>query len=392
MLAGQRLGPVQNEVAKRSLQLLVPALLVVFVVATFSSHPRPGLGGERLVATLGVAAFVVGAQGARRTLDHPFLVSAPFILVTVAGAAALMWVQPRGPGAAGALGGVLLLARRLPVRVAVPAAIGAFVCLEVVAAVIGGIGSMALLAAFGGFFGMRFLAVGLDEANRRAEQLIKELEQSRVAEARAAALAERQRLAREMHDVLAHSLSGLMLQLEGARMLAAEAPADPRMPEVINRAHHLARGGLEEARRAIGMLRDDELPGPERLAGLAAQFEKDWTIPCHFDQSGPARTLSSETRLTFYRVAQEALTNITKHARPRRVDVHLYYEPTETRLVIEDVATANGTPPDRVQASVKDTGGGYGLAGMTERAELLGGTLSAGPTESGFRVELAVPT
>jgi signal transduction histidine kinase len=75
-----------------------------------------------------------------------------------------------------------------------------------------------------------------------------------------------------MHDVLAHSLSGLLLQLEGARMLAAGNPADPRIPDAIDRAHHLGRTGLAEARRAIGMLRDDDLPGPDRLEELAAQF------------------------------------------------------------------------------------------------------------------------
>ena len=124
-----------------------------------------------------------------------------------------------------------------------------------------------------------------------------ELEQSRAAEARAAGLAERQRLAREMHDVLAHSLSGLLLQLEGARMLAAENPADPRLPEAIDRAHHLGKTGLEEARRAIGMLRDEELPGPDRLAGLVEQFEEDRGIPCRLIVSGEPHDLGSEARV-----------------------------------------------------------------------------------------------
>src|ERR1700730_12335690 len=106
-----------------------------------------------------------------------------------------------------------------------------------------------------------------------------------------------------MHDVLAHSLSGLMLQLEGARMLAAEDPCDPRLPEAINRAHHLGRTGLQEARRAIGTLRDDELPGPERLAGLAAQFQQDLDIPCRLTVFGEPYQLGSEARLALYRVA-----------------------------------------------------------------------------------------
>lgn len=194
-----------------------------------------------------------------------------------------------------------------------------------------------------------------------------------------------QRLAREMHDVLAHSLSGLMLQLEAARMLTAGDPGDPRLPGAIDRAHHLAGSGLDEAQRAIGMLRGDELPGPERLARLAAQFQEDRGIPCQLRVTGRERPLSSEARLAVYRVAQEALTNITKHARPCRVELHLAYQPGATRLSIEDFTAAPGTGPGLA------SGHGYGLAGMRERAELLGGTLAADTTGTGFRVDLEVP-
>src|SRR5205807_4398858 len=117
------------------------------------------------------------------------------------------------------------------------------------------------------------------ERTEQAERLIFELEQSRAAQAEAAALEERQRLAREMHDVLAHSLSGLVLNLEGARLLAEREPTDPEVKTAIDRAHGLAKTGLQEARRAIGMLRDDELPGPHGLATLAAQFEDDVGVP-----------------------------------------------------------------------------------------------------------------
>ena len=131
-------------------------------------------------------------------------------------------------------------------------------------------------------FGRR---IRLQEA--QAEQLLIELEESRGAELRAAALAERQRLARDMHDVLAHSLSGLVLQLEGARLLALANPADERLAGTIDRAHELAKSGLDEARRAIGMLRDDELPGPDRLAVLTGAFQADAGVPARFASSGP---------------------------------------------------------------------------------------------------------
>ena len=130
------------------------------------------------------------------------------------------------------------------------------------------------------FFLLSLFARRLRESNQRAELLLAELEQTRAAQAQAAALAERQRLAREMHDVLAHSLSGLVLNLEGARLLAGRGGADPQVGDAIDRAHRLAKTGLEEARRAIGMLHDDALPGPERLADLAAEFEGDSGVPC----------------------------------------------------------------------------------------------------------------
>ena len=139
------------------------------------------------------------------------------------------------------------------------------------------------------FYLLATVARRFREANERAQRLIVELERTRAAQAQAAALGERQRLAREMHDVLAHSLSGLVLNLEGARLLADAWRRRPEIRDAIDRAHRLAKTGLEEARRAIGMLRDDELPGPERLAGLAAEFEED---------SGDACTVSRDRRRT----------------------------------------------------------------------------------------------
>jgi signal transduction histidine kinase len=218
----------------------------------------------------------------------------------------------------------------------------------------------------------------------QAEQLLIELEETRGAELRAAALAERQRLARDMHDVLAHSLSGLLLQLEGARLLAVSNPGDERLAGTIDRAHELARSGLDEARRAIGMLRDDDLPGPDRLAALTTAFQADTGVPARFSSSGTARELASAVRLALYRVTQEALTNVRKHARPERVEVRLDYLPDEVSLEVEDVGVPAAAPPVGSE-------GGYGLTGMRERAELLGGTLDAAPTGVGFRVLLRVP-
>ena len=313
-------------------------------------------------------------------------------IVIFASSVALLSLQPTGPGAEGAFLGVLFFARLLPGRIALPLAAAAFVALEVIVGFSGqGLAGLVILGTLAGCYGLLFLGVRLREANEQAEALLVELEQSRAVEARAAGLAERQRLAREMHDVLAHSLSGLLLQLEGARMLAVEHPADPRLPDVIDRAHHLGKTGLEEARRAIGMLRDDELPGPERLAGACREFEDDRGIPCRLTVSGEPHPLGSEARLALYRVAQEALTNITKHARPDRVELHLAYDPDVTRLRVEDFATRCRDTCRCDTGTVSGEDNGYGLTGMRERAELLGGSLVTEPTCRGFRVELDVP-
>jgi signal transduction histidine kinase len=384
-LAGLRQARVQQEAARRWLRRLVPVLLIIVAVTAIRSHPGPGLAGHSLGVTAALAGFALGIAGVFATFRWPGGTEIAFAVILVASSAGLMWAQPSGPGSVGVFLGVLSLAARLPGRVAVPLSAAAFTALSVIAAIIGRGPGVALLAVIGGLAGMSFLASRLGKANEQAERLLIELEHSRAAEARAAGLAERQRLAREMHDVLAHSLSGLMLQLEGARMLAADHTTSPQLAEVIDRAHHLGKTGLQEARRAIGMLRGDDLPGPERLVELAGQFSEDRGIPCRLLVSGEERKLGSEARLAVYRVAQEALTNITKHADPDRVELHLAYQPLTTRLTVEDFAAANGTRQDA------DGDGGYGLTGMRERAELLGGTLNTAMTPGGFRVELDLP-
>jgi signal transduction histidine kinase len=370
----------------RWMQLLTPLMLVWFLWAAASAEPGFGLTGKRLIVVLATAVFVAGVFGRNATaerkmrLAHVFFVGAMLVSSVM-----LVAVQPSGPGSVAVLVAVLCAATGLmPVRVAVPALIAAFVVLEMVASITGqGFGFLAVLAGFAVLFGLMYLAFRLAEAQRESRRLLAELEAGQAALAEAAGLAERQRLAREMHDVLAHSLSGLLLQLEGARMMVTADPTDPRLPAAVVRAHHLARTGLQEARRAIGMLRDDDLPGPDRLAALAEQFTRDQAVPCDFAVSGEPHPLGSEARLALYRVAQEALTNVTRHASPTRVSLRLAYESTVTRLTVEDFADRPPVVPGETD--------GYGLTGMRERAELLGGTLSAGATGHGFRVELAVP-
>ena len=128
------------------------------------------------------------------------------------------------------------------------------------------------------FYVIAAFARRVQEDHEQTKRLLAELEDSRNSREEAAALRERSRIAREVHDVLAHSLSGLMLQLEGARMLAAIPNTNGQLPAALERAHRLARAGLEEARRAIGALRDEDLPGADRLERLTAEFSRDSSV------------------------------------------------------------------------------------------------------------------
>ena len=171
------------------------------------------------------------------------------------------------------------------------------------------------------------------------------LKASRAAEADAAAIAERARLARELHDVLAHSLSALALQLESTRLLAVQNGAEPEVARAIDHAHQLAVGGLEEARRAIATARGDELPGPDGIGVLADVFTQQSGLPVAVEVRGEPRRLAPDASLAVYRTAQEALTNVRRHTAAERVAIELSYLPQSTVLVVEDWARAGAPPP-----------------------------------------------
>jgi signal transduction histidine kinase len=371
---------------QRMLDAMLPlgwAVIALVEIAGARAHPRPGLTGEHLGILLGLIGFAAGVAAVMLVPRRPAAQVPSFALLIVS-SAALVALQPNGPaflGAFIAVAAAALRVRGVPGTVLVALALVALPIAEV----LGKDRSVfrALLQELGvvAFFVVARLAGRLAEGQDQAERLLRELEETREAQERAAVLGERQRLAREMHDVLAHALSGLALQLEGARLRAATHD-DPELVEALESAHRLARSGIEEAGRAIAMLRDEELPGPERLPALVTEFERDTGIPASITIGGDSHKLDSDARLTLFRTAQEALTNVRKHARAERVELALSYEPGGARLSVENF----GDP------SLESDGSGYGLTGMRERAELLGGTLAAGPTGAGFRVELWVPS
>lgn len=229
-------------------------------------------------------------------------------------------------------------------------------------------------------------------AKGRAEQLLAELRESQAARAEAAALTERTKVAREVHDILAHSLAGLVLALDTAELLGRRGDAGPEtMGKVlgqVTRAQRIARDGLEDTRRAISALRGDELPGPALLDRLVKQTSEATGIRATLTVAGEQRPLSAEAGLALYRTAQEALTNSAKYAgRGGTAELRLAYGADCVALEVQDTRAPDAAPPGPAGL----TFGGYGLTGIRERAELLGGRLTAGPTEQGFRVLVELP-
>ncbi len=220
------------------------------------------------------------------------------------------------------------------------------------------------------------------EQRERVAQLLVEVEQRRQSERATYLMAERGRMARELHDVLAHTLSGLAIQLEGARILAANETTAPALREAVDNAHSLSRAGLQEARRAVAALRGDQLPGPDLIPTLVEEHRLSASGPVRFTITGSPRVLDAEASLALYRTAQEALSNVRKHAVGAAVDMQLEWAPDAVVLTVED---SGGT-------ELSATGGpGFGLTGMSERAGAIGASLEAGPLASGFRVRLTVP-
>ena len=373
-----------------TLRWTVPLAIVaigLLVVVTVRAHPAPGLHGMHLVVSVALIGCAVGLLGFERVAGRQGPLRVAMLVVMVGSAATLVGVQPDGPGFLGMYLPVAAGAFRLRRRGS--AAVAGFALVSVGAASALGpfrpLDSVILEElAIAAYFGVATFAGRFIRADEQSQFMIEQLEATRAAQAQAAALGERQRLAREMHDVLAHSLSGLVLNLEGARLMAARDLHGSELERVVSRAHGLAKTGLEDAQRAIRLLRDDTLPGPDGLDELVEQFEADAGVPCRLVIEGGSRPLGSDASLTFYRAAQEALTNVRKHSVPERVELVLRYEADGTRLVIEDFEAAGRPSPP-------GGGTGYGLTGMRERAELLGGTLEAGPTDHGYRVELWAP-
>jgi signal transduction histidine kinase len=225
-----------------------------------------------------------------------------------------------------------------------------------------------------------------------AEQLelrAQEKERERVEAARRAVTEERLRIARELHDVVAHAMSVVAVQSGvGAHVIDSRPEEAKHILETISRT---SRGSLDEMRRLLGVLRTDPAtpdaaddlapaPGLGGLDELAARVA-DAGVPVETDVQGEQPDIPAGVDLAAYRIVQEALTNVLKHAGPARASVLVRYDPDAVHVEVVDDGRGAGS------SAVSRNGSGNGLVGMRERAALYGGKLEAGPRPGGgYRV------
>jgi len=218
----------------------------------------------------------------------------------------------------------------------------------------------------------------------RAQALLAEVQAGREAETQAAALRERGRIARDLHDVLAHSLAGLSVQLQAVRALATRSGAATELLPPLDKAASLARDGLAEARAAVSALRDPIGLGLAELPALIDRHPGAATL----HTTGTPGAVDPEAGHAVYRAVQEALTNAARYAPGSPVAVSLEWRDRALDVSVTD----DGPAPER--GAVTGQGTGLGLAGMAERLAQVGGTVQAGPrpTGPGWQVTLTVPT
>lgn len=219
----------------------------------------------------------------------------------------------------------------------------------------------------------------------RQQELVSQLRAAQAGLAERSRAEERNRIARDLHDVIAHSLTVSLLHISSARLAVSEDPGDAE--RALAEAERLGRQSLDEVRSIVGLMRSDDsengsrlapVPGLEGLGELVARLRRAGA-KVGLERSGDVASLSATISATLYRIAQEALTNAAKHAPGRPVSVRLAATASRVELTVE----SGGAP---------GTGRGMGLDTMRERAEAIGGTCQAGPAGAGWRVHASVPT
>jgi signal transduction histidine kinase len=215
------------------------------------------------------------------------------------------------------------------------------------------------------------------ERAAQLEQQVRQAERDRELEARRAVVEERNRIAREMHDVVAHHVSLMVVQAEAGPLVVERDPA--AAVRAFDTIGATGKQAMSEMRQLLGVLRDDQpadrtpQPGADQLPHLVDQVRAAG-LPVDLDVGGEPRPLPPAVDLSLYRLVQEALTNVSRHAGPARARVHVHYDHDRLRVRIDDDGAGGQQPPRP---------GGHGLVAMRERITLVGGTLSVGAAPGG---------
>jgi signal transduction histidine kinase len=232
-------------------------------------------------------------------------------------------------------------------------------------------------------FALNARAEQADAAEARAAQA----ERERETAARIAVAEERARIARELHDIVAHAVSVMVLQVGAVRHKLPEELAHES--DALRGVEGAGRTALAEMRRLLAAMRDDgddlELgpqPGLDSVGSLVAEVERAG-LPVALHVEGETAPLPRAVELSAYRIVQEALTNALKHAHANRVDVTLRYGPDELEIEVRDDGSGGGA---------SSNGPGYGLVGVRERVKIYGGTMTAGAApDGGFVLDARLP-
>jgi signal transduction histidine kinase len=383
-----------DSVNQRLAALIRLAGLALICWSILAARHHPGASGRGLVVAICLAAAVicwlvwtVWSDAQRRGVT-------PDVYVMAAAGGVLVGAAPNSAASAFVFIAVVIAAIRGPQPRALQVLALGVSAVAVSTAVYAGSG-LGLLA-----YALGLAAASLAGSNRRdaqlrteqAELLLAQTQRSHEEQLRAARLEESTRIAREIHDVLAHTLAGLTIQLEATSSLLEQGAERDAILARVQRAHTLARDGLAETRRAVGALRGDPVSTAAGIQALVDDYRASAEAPVELTVDGDPRRLTGPSGEAVLRVVQEALTNVRKHAPGAGVSITIRAgnrHGDELFVRVDDrlAGDGGGFRPN----GLADSGGGYGLQGMRERAQLLGGTLSAGATDEGWRVELRLP-